>query len=107
MANTLATGWWYLDTPGTAVIDPLPMYVKYVRWISVAASPGDQLILSTAAGIQWWEDVAIGPDLASPSPYFARNFPNAGSKIDDRLAVYGLRMPTLTSGHVYVYFDRQ
>lgn len=106
MANKQTTNVWYIDTAGATVLDSKPMYVRLVRWVSPSANPGDLLQLQDQNGNPWWGDCALGPDLVSPSPYFARNFPNAGSKVDDRLLVSGLIAATIGSGAVYIYFDR-
>lgn len=63
-------------------------YIKSVRWVSSAAVLGDECVLQTASGVEFFSSYADGANFIDPFPFY--RFFN------------GLKIQALDSGKLYV-----
>jgi hypothetical protein len=90
MANVSRDNVWVIDTASADPISTDDIYIHALRWVSTAASAGDQVVVTNAAGDVVWEAFATGANYTEESQVPLR--------ITDGLAV-----PTLDSGILYLY----
>jgi hypothetical protein len=93
MANVLTSQPMKLDTGGATVLLTDPIYPAKVRWVSKAATAGDEVLLKDAAGNVKWHSVAGGSNYVEESHFLP----------DQEHSWVGLTATTIGSGTVYIY----
>ncbi len=88
MANIIRNP-FVIDTPGGGIIYGQEIRVQAFEWISPSAVAGHQCIVQDKNGINVWESVASGAN------YEDKDF------LD--FSFFGLIVPTLASGKLYIY----
>ena len=89
MANVLTDNIWSIDSTGT--LTGARVQIARIRWVSVGAAAGHQVVLKDTAGKTVWETTAT-----------AANYVEESSALAGR-SVIGLQITTLASGTVYLY----
>lgn len=90
MANVYRDQVWIIDTASATPITEDDVYIQALRWVSTAASAGDEVVVTNADGDTVWQSFATGANYIEESQVPLR--------ITDGLAV-----PTLDSGILYLY----
>lgn len=88
MANDLSGPVWRIDTPSASLLYDKLLLVKGIRWVSKAATAGDDVEIVDAAGRVIWRSVASGV-----------NYVEADATVRH---VYGLAVTVLDSGDLFV-----
>ena len=89
MANSIVGSVWVLDTAAAATIWPDAVWIKEIRWENYNGVPDDCALTDNGD-----RTVFIGHALASLEPIVT------SYAMPQRF--YGLKMPTLDSGKIYV-----
>lgn len=89
MANVITGNVWRLDTPSASTIWPDAVYINEIRWENYAGVP-DTAVLTDVAG----RTIFSGHAVVSLEPI--------ATSFGQKQRVFGLVMPTLASGTIYV-----
>lgn len=89
MANTITGSVWELDTAAAAAIWSDAVWIKEIRWENYNGVPDDAQLTDNADRV-----IFSGHALASLEPIV--------TSYAAPMRVYGLKMPTLDSGKIYV-----
>lgn len=92
MANTFGTLIWVIDTASATPVSMSFVNISALKWISVSGSLGDQAVIQDGGGNPIWEGVCSGPD-----------FDTGIFTLGGQRTVQGIKVPTLTSGKLYIY----
>lgn len=93
MSNNLTANPISLDTAGSTVLLQQAFTVKAIIWYAPAASAGSTVSLQDKDGNVIWPSVASGANYKEESKWF-----------EHPLLFNGLKMPTLDSGTIYLYW---
>jgi hypothetical protein len=95
MANDITKWPLVIDTAsGTAVLTS-SLRIKKIRWVN-ATTAGHQASIQDQNGNIFWESIASGANYVEESDF--------STEESHRPVLYGLKVPTLGSGKLYLYF---
>ncbi len=89
MANDVSSLEWVLDTPGSSTIWPDAWWCNEIRWEGYNGNP-DTVVLTDLNGKTIFTAVGITPPEAIATQFGSHQ------------RYFGLKMPTLASGKVYI-----
>ena len=94
MANNFATAIWYIDTPNQAGVPfaVAGVTIQGLKWVSASAQGNDSVVVQDGQGNPVWDLSAAGANYNPPADMF-----------DPPIITRGFQVPTITSGHLYVY----
>lgn len=98
MANTKYNKIVFIDTAGASAIRTDQLTINKIRWVDAGAA-GDACVIQDQNNNTFWESVASGADYVESDDFSMGGQNSSGRRLD------GLKVPTLSSGKLYIYLD--
>jgi len=93
IANDLSSNPWVIDTPGTALLTSMQVFVKGIRWIE-GTTAGHLAEIQDKNGKVKWRSVIAGINPVESD--LIENIPGWWD---------GMKVPTLQSGKLYISYE--
>ena len=97
MANNLTGNPMFVDTASATALATQRFDIVKIRWVSVSATAGDQVVVQHANTAAAWASAAVGANYIDSDAW----------EKDNPLILNGLLVPTLTSGSLYFYLHNR